>query len=217
MGSNVQTKSAYDNSSGNPLTLVLTSALTSGNTLAVAVINADTSVTISSIVCGSDTLNNLGTLSTGAGRITLFEKRNCTGGSATITITLSAASPRVNLIAHEISGVDSVRDSAMALDSGSGTDIDNVSINGQSGDFVVAFVSDDNPNNNGGQYTAGTGAVQREQNLASGFYCSEDYAAGGISSATFSNSFSAVAYVGAISFYQSSGGPTFILMGDGLT
>lgn len=139
---------------------------TSGNTLAVFISYDSTTITVSSMSGCGGTFSQVGSNFDYNGyRSSWWVAANITGGSCTITATLSAATSNKFLIAHEVSGVNTSTptDGSILAGSTAGAGTDTVSTGNftttQNGDYIMGVMW--NTSFGGALPAAGTGYTLR--------------------------------------------------------
>jgi chitodextrinase len=162
-------QAASGNRYGSSVTASFSSPVTAGNTVAVYVAWQGTTLTLNSVtapcisgnlVANPTTVSNLGRAAMAYGVIS-------TSGPCTITAGFAGGSSQVLILAHEISGVDTMapldnnQDIINVQNSpGTGSDAITVTVTtSQSGDYI--FGATYSPNGSGSAINAGTGYAQR--------------------------------------------------------
>lgn len=210
----VQSKSKFATISATSDTLAFDSNVTAGSLILVAVENSNDTLTISSMTGNSNTFSEVCHVSN-VGTGSLWAAVNANAGATTVTINYSGTVDRNNIVIHEVSGAETssvaaaVRSSSCVHQAypGSGTDAQTSgTLTSVAGDYIFGFISDDNPNNNGGQYMTGTSFTGREANLGTGYYSSEDNITSALTAATWTNAVSSGVNITAASLKASGGG-----------
>ena len=214
----VQSKSKYASISATSDTLAFDSNVTAGSLIIVAVENSDNTITITSVTGNSNTFSEVCHVSN-VGTGSLWAAVNANSGATTVTINYSASVARNSIAIHEVSGAETssvaaaVRSSSCVHQAypGSGTDAQTSgTLTSVAGDYIFGFISDDNPNNNGGQYMTGTSFTGRQSNLGTGYYSSEENIGSALTAATWTNSVSSGVNIAAASFKASGGGSAIV-------